>query len=1157
MRFLRLDLTAYGPFTGRVLDFSRPNTRIHVVYGANEAGKSSTLRAILALLFGIPTRTTDDFVHHYPDLRLGARIEDGDGRIHDLVRRKGKAATLQDPEGNVLGDDFTKRLLGSVDKAFFRMMFGLDHQRLRQGGLAIAQGEGEVGMSLFAAAAGMTGLRIVLEEIENETSDLFKPTGRKPEINRAIADFKAERAAVRAADLSADQWDKLRRERGSLEKKMVEANAERRALQKERKRLERITLCLDTFAHLQVLRSDLDELSPVPEISEDARERRVKAEQLLERAGGDGVRLAADVERLEKAVEDTEVPEELLERETKITRLYSRGEAMDKALHDLTRLEAELNQFHDQIATLGRHIQPGVADVGRLLVPMPAAAKIRTLITDQAKASEKVRGSENTVARIERKRQRDEEALRNLPAARDFALLVAALKKARALGPLDQMRQEAEGNLKELKALAKTRLAALQLWSGALETLAALPLPSVETLDRHGNTIDALGSRALALEERIKEADGQIAKIDADLADLKAGGEIPTPEMVDQARQRRDETWSRIRAAYIDDGTPIKADRPMPDVYEGSVVEADDLADRRVSEATRVAQYAELGKRRQATVESRRAWKAERSRVRENLAAAESDWRQAWTPHGIDPLTPAEMQTWLQRRDKLAGTAEDIRRAKSRVAEVGDRAGASRERLGAALASVGEAPPLAEGSFEDSLDHTGAILERLQENSRTLAELRKRLAEHETTLAEARHERKEAEMALAAWRRDWIKALARIEQAPESTPAEVSKVLDLAADLERLVGEAATLRQRIDHIQADRDRFATDIQALLAATESDVGADDPITAARELHSQLQKAKRNQTKNAELSAQLENRILEKLESGKEFARAQDTLASLCRKAKCTEVADLPAIEARVARKRELLKDIADRQNELRRLGGGKPLDQVIVEVSDEDRDGLPVRINEVNEKIETLNEDRDALSRREGEITQELRDMDGGDESAATEQRAQETLALVREASGRYVRLKLSAVILRRTIERYRDSHQDPLLRRAGVLFDKLTGGSFSALKAEDDDGEPTLCGLCPDGKSVAVTVMSEATRDQLFLALRLAAIEAYLVHNEAMPFIADDLLINFDDDRAAAALDVLAELGARLQVLFFSHHAHLVELAESRLPPDALQVHQL
>ena len=77
--------------------------------------------------------------------------------------------------------------------------------------------------------------------------------------------------------------------------------------------------------------------------------------------------------------------------------------------------------------------------------------------------------------------------------------------------------------------------------------------------------------------------------------------------------------------------------------------------------------------------------------------------------------------------------------------------------------------------------------------------------------------------------------------------------------------------------------------------------------------------------------------------------------------------------------------------------------------------------------------------------------------------------------------------------------------------------------------------------------VSSATRDQLYLALRLATVRTYIKQSTAVPFIADDLLVNFDEARAEAALEVLAEFGAENQVILFTHHAHIAELATRRL----------
>ena len=80
------------------------------------------------------------------------------------------------------------------------------------------------------------------------------------------------------------------------------------------------------------------------------------------------------------------------------------------------------------------------------------------------------------------------------------------------------------------------------------------------------------------------------------------------------------------------------------------------------------------------------------------------------------------------------------------------------------------------------------------------------------------------------------------------------------------------------------------------------------------------------------------------------------------------------------------------------------------------------------------------------------------------------------------------------------------------------------------------------GPVVEVAGLSEGTRDQLYLALRIAALELHLVGAPPLPFVADDLFVNFDDARAEAGLRVLRALSAHTQVIFLTHHAHLLPL---------------
>jgi uncharacterized protein YhaN len=107
-------------------------------------------------------------------------------------------------------------------------------------------------------------------------------------------------------------------------------------------------------------------------------------------------------------------------------------------------------------------------------------------------------------------------------------------------------------------------------------------------------------------------------------------------------------------------------------------------------------------------------------------------------------------------------------------------------------------------------------------------------------------------------------------------------------------------------------------------------------------------------------------------------------------------------------------------------------------------------------------------------------------------------------------------------------------------------GRYSTLRVDADGPSPRLLGLRDDGRTmIEAGAMSEGTTDQLFLALRLAALEQSVAAGINLPFLANDLFVNFDNRRAEAGFKVLAEVAKSTQALFFTHHPHLVAIAES------------
>src|SRR5262245_31494279 len=208
MRIDRLDLIAFGPFTDAVLDLSGGSEGLHLVYGPNEAGKSSALRAIHRFFGGFPHQTADDFVHNYKQLKVGMVLRAGDGSAHELVRRKGTKNDLLGPDGRAF-DDPDARLalvLGGVAPREFLRKFVIDHDELVAGGRDVVDGRGDLGQVLFSAGSGLAGLGAVRKALDEEAERLYKPRGTNPTINAALNALKEAQDRKKDASLRSTEW---------------------------------------------------------------------------------------------------------------------------------------------------------------------------------------------------------------------------------------------------------------------------------------------------------------------------------------------------------------------------------------------------------------------------------------------------------------------------------------------------------------------------------------------------------------------------------------------------------------------------------------------------------------------------------------------------------------------------------------------------------------------------------------------------------------------------------------------------------------------------------------------------------------------------------------------------------------------------------------
>ena len=209
-------------------------------------------------------------------------------------------------------------------------------------------------------------------------------------------------------------------------------------------------------------------------------------------------------------------------------------------------------------------------------------------------------------------------------------------------------------------------------------------------------------------------------------------------------------------------------------------------------------------------------------------------------------------------------------------------------------------------------------------------------------------------------------------------------------------------------------------------------------------------------------------------------------------------------------------------------------------------------------MQDLSDRRVETERELAVVEKQMQEKDGSDAAATAREEAESFTAVAEEGAERHARLRLAEFFLRRHLDQYMERNQGPVLRVGSEIFERLTLGRYSKIVPDfNEKDDPILKAVRENGDAVTVEGLSDGTRDQMFLALRLASLEQRLEGGQVFPLIVDDLLLTFDNERATAALRELARLSNQTQVLFFTHHSHLVELAQKALKPSEIRVLEL
>jgi uncharacterized protein YhaN len=1164
VKILALDLIAFGPFTGKTLDLSAGRQGLHLVYGPNEAGKSSALRGLRQLLHGIPERSADAFLHPFSKLRVGGRLRSAGGDVLAVVRRKGRGNTLRAADdATTVAESELVRFLNGVDAAFFATMFGIGYEELVAGGRAIVAGGGDLGRLIFAAGSGVADLGAAAEALKAEADALFRPAGQKQKINEAVGRLKRHRLELAAAQLPGREWVRHEQALNAALTAKTAAEAELAAARRSLSRCQRIAEAHPLIAGRRKTLAALAPLAEAVRLPEGFGEQRADALTRLRVAQSERSLAAANRADLDKAMAELGDASALLGSAEAIEAVYQDLGSQRKAAKDRIALETRRNTLRAEarqtLRSLGREL--ALEDAERLRVSRPEAARIQELGVGYERIVTRIDGTRNQLLELGQALAAADARLGSLPVLRPITELRLRLSEAEERLPLEAQMAAVRAQAGELLLGGAGTRTRLGLAAVAPENLARLPVPSAETLQLFEERWEGFERRLGALGDEARTTGAELAEIDRRLDEARIAQEVPTEADLAADRARRERGWRLIRRtlkaedvgeaqvrAYIAEHAGAGS---LPEAFEVSLRRSDETADRLRREADRVAAKARL-------LADQKAHRGRLETIAQEIAAGQAEktalaaeWVDLWRPFSIEPRPPREMRQWqADFRLLLEKTTAALRRSAEADALAAPVDGC-RAALGACLQALAE--PVASAETLNDRVRRARLLVETQEGLRRQAEEltreRVRLAA-ELTSGHSRLETLEQD--LRRWQGQWELAVKPLGLEAGARPVEANAVMEELKRLFDTLREADVLAQRIAGIDRDAEAFKANVAALVGAVATDLVGRPPEEAAGELQRRLTAGRQAHSKRQALAAQGLQEQERQRKADAAVAQVERLLQAMCVEAGVRGADELPEAERRSALRRQLEAQLGREEERLVQLGGGCALEDFVNEAAATDADGMAGDIARFKEEIGRLTAATSELDQRIGAERTELGRMNGGDQAALTAEAIQAVIGGLERDVAHYARLRIAGRVLALAMERFREKNQGPIMRSAAELFRRLTCGSFEGLRADyDPEGAAVLVGVRRAGReSVPVAAMSDGTADQLFLALRLAGLKHYLARSEPMPFVVDDILIKFDNERAAAALQALAELSEQTQVIFFTHQRHLLGLAAA-LPAGA------
>ena len=238
-----------------------------------------------------------------------------------------------------------------------------------------------------------------------------------------------------------------------------------------------------------------------------------------------------------------------------------------------------------------------------------------------------------------------------------------------------------------------------------------------------------------------------------------------------------------------------------------------------------------------------------------------------------------------------------------------------------------------------------------------------------------------------------------------------------------------------------------------------------------------------------------------------------------------LAEVAARLADIARKADLERQVAEAVADILDTVHVASVEEAERQLASADRDSLETELSKLAAKFQDQDERSRTLFSEYSKAADQVEGVGGDDAVARIEEERRTVLLEIEDRAVHYLRLRAGIAAAEQALRFYRQRHRSAMMEQASDAFRTISGGADSGLASQPKkDGEEDLIAIAADGSSKVASDLSKGTRFQLYLALRFAGYREFTRLRPAVPFIADDILETFDNDRAEQSLRLLGKI---------------------------------